>query len=89
MARKTEYGSFIISANEVGAYTVCPEAWRLRVVAGVRPNIPETVNQGQKLHSAWAKNIDEILWFTRAIKIFIGLLLLALLVYTTVQLVVK
>lgn len=89
MARKTEYGKFIISANEIGAFTVCPEAWRLRVVAGVRPNVPESVNQGQKLHSAWAKNIDEILWYTRAIKLFIGLSLLALLVYVLVQVVVR
>lgn len=86
MARQTEYGKFIISAGEVGAYTVCPEAWRLANMERVPAVTSEgdhqhRVKKGNELHKEWAQNVDEAVYLTRHVRLVILLLFLAIAAY--------
>jgi len=70
MARENEFGKFIISAGEIGAYTVCPEAWRLGTVERLRKKgSVERVRQGKRLHEEWAKTYEESAYLSRQTKI--------------------
>lgn len=86
MARKTPYGKFIISAGEVGAYTVCPEAWRLRTIERVSHPAAANVEAGEQLHRQWAKSLDEALFLSRSTRAIILMLLAALIIYLAGQL---
>ena len=55
MAKRNAYGKFIIAAGEVGAFTVCPEAWRLRVVEKAKTIRFDSASEGVKLHAQWAQ----------------------------------
>ena len=81
MARKSETGKFIISAGEVGAYTVCPEAWRLKSVAKAQFVKNEQVDLGRQLHAEWAKNYEEALLLARGVRIIVALLVIAVVCY--------
>ena len=78
MARKTEYGKYILSAGEIGAYTVCPEAWRLVSIVRVKSVHSGDYKRGQDLHKEWAKGIDEASYLKRQIRILLIMLLAAL-----------
>jgi hypothetical protein len=82
MARKNSDGKYILSAGEIGAYTVCAEAWRLSNIERVRAPSPASVAEGQHLHSQWAHRYSESVSLAREAKMFVMLLL------TTVLLVV-
>lgn len=72
MARRNKDGQFIISAAEVGTYTVCPESWRLRVVEGLEQSQNQhTVDLGNNLHDKWAEQNAEALYFRRGINILL------------------
>jgi hypothetical protein len=82
MARKNESGEFIISAGEVAAYSVCPEAWRLEYVENNSPIETEYSSNstaGQELHKQWAKNLDEAQFLIKGIRLIIYLIGLAVL----------
>ncbi|NBU72804.1 MAG: hypothetical protein EBS53_15405, partial [Bacteroidetes bacterium] len=66
MARKNIDGKFIISAGEVGTYTVCPESWRLKTIDRRRsaPLHKEASRQGMKLHDIWSKAHEEVIFLT-------------------------
>lgn len=81
MQKSTLTGKFIISAGEVGAYSVCPEAWRLRMVEKVRSAEFKEVSEGKRLHREWASNFDETLLLVRRTKLVVALLLLAVCIY--------
>ena len=78
MARKTEYGKFIISAGEIGAYSVCPEAWRLSMIERVKAIKASSAEQGATLHKAWARSYDDAVFFTHGVKLIIALVLAAI-----------
>lgn len=59
MARRNRDGRYIISAGEVGVYTVCPEAWRLQYVLKKRVSDSEDVKKGRELHANWANEYAE------------------------------
>lgn len=59
MPRKNEYGKYILSAGEIGSYTVCPESWRLSAVEKVKTSHTENDRRGRDLHRTWAESIDE------------------------------
>ena len=59
MARKNEYGKFIISAGEVGSYTVCPEAWRLQSVVQAKSAHEKKMREGTRLHKEWGKRHED------------------------------
>jgi hypothetical protein len=84
MARRNDYGKYILSAGEIGAYTVCPEAWRLAVVERVKTasandeKQQQRVQKGNELHREWAQNVDEAVYLTRHVKVIIALVLLCI-----------
>lgn len=81
MARKTELGTYILSAGEIGAYTVCPEAWRLSTVERVKSQQSGNVEKGHELHRQWASTYDEALALSRRIRAVVLLLVLTIAVY--------
>ena len=81
MARKNEYGRYILSAGEVGSYTVCPEAWYLKVVKEVEPIYAKSVERGNELHKEWSEDFDEAMYFTRSIRFILTLTAVAVLFF--------
>lgn len=82
MVRQTEKGTYIISAGEVGAYTVCPEAWRLQSVLRVKVSKAgdKLIKQGRKAHDQWAKKFEDAIFLKRDARRIIYVLLLMILV---------
>jgi hypothetical protein len=85
MARKTEYGKYILSAGEVGAYTVCAESWRLRNVEQVRTSRETSSTDGRLLHQEWAKTYEEFVYLGRKTHLIVVLLVTAAVVYLLLQ----
>lgn len=81
MKRTTVEGRHIIAAGEVGAYTVCPESWRLRMVQKLKREYSMESKEGIRLHAEWAKNYDDSVELLRLIRILLCLTLLAALIY--------
>jgi hypothetical protein len=77
MARKNDYGKFIIAAGEVGSYVVCPEAWRLAQIKKVKPVPSRSMRKGTKLHNKWDEEVTQVRKFSRSIRISAWLLLIA------------
>lgn len=78
MPRRTKDGRFLLSAGEIGAYTVCPESWRLREVVRAKSTQASTISKGRDLHQKWADDVDQSLSFARAARLVILLLLIAI-----------
>lgn len=81
MARKTAEGRYILSAGEIGSFTVCPEAWRLKNLVKVRSSKSESILKGLSLHAEWAVQNDEVLFLAQAIRMILLLILLFILLY--------
>ncbi len=81
MARKNIDGRFILSAGEIGAYTVCPEAWRLKALERAKSIHAESVVAGNKLHAEWAKKFDDASYLSHRIRFVIALLVTATVAY--------
>lgn len=82
MARRSSDGTYIISAGEVGSYTVCPEAWRLQIVEGAQQTDPPTESsaRGSELHESWASDLSEAVDLHRTIRLLLLLILLSVLI---------
>ena len=74
-------GLHVLSAGEIGAYTVCPESWRLRMVARVKGESSQATTEGHRLHAEWAKKYDESVALVKLIRLFVLLFILAALLY--------
>ena len=74
MARKNEFGKYILSAGEVGAFTVCPEAWRLKMVEKVKGTRASSADEGLKLHAEWAEKYTEAEWLREGAMFVIALI---------------
>jgi hypothetical protein len=81
MARKLKDGRFILSAGEIGFYSVCPEAWRLRVVEGVTARGSEEEPLGRELHREWAHVLEEANDLRRYARCVVLLIMLAIGIY--------
>ncbi len=81
MAKKTDYGKYILSAGEIGAYTVCPESWRLSSVEKVDALKSENVVRGIDMHKRWAKDYDEAVYFAREVRLLVLLVALAIVLH--------
>ncbi|MBX7139028.1 MAG: hypothetical protein K1X83_13725 [Oligoflexia bacterium] len=81
MARLTNYGKYILSAGEIGSYTVCPEAWRLKTIEQVQRAPQQSVEDGQRLHTEWAAHLDESIDLARILKWIVLIVSLAIAVY--------
>lgn len=80
MARKNEYGRYILSAGEIGAFTVCPESWRLRSVQKAKAIFDQRKNDGKALHKTWAKDYEDAVYLSYGARVALGLILLVVLV---------
>ncbi len=78
MPRKSDIGKFIYSAGEIGEYVVCPEAWRLKMLQGVKSIRREDSKRGTELHQQWAEEYDESLFLSRGVKIAATLIVVAI-----------
>ena len=81
MARQNIYGRFIISAGEVGSYTVCPEAWWLKCIQKVKRTDSQSMTTGEELHRAWAEGFDEAVYLSRGIRLVLLLIALSVILY--------
>jgi hypothetical protein len=81
MARRNRDGKIILAAGEIGAYTVCPESWRLRSLEKVQGPKLESVHEGQVQHHAWADQFDESAYLFARIRFVISLLIAATLMF--------
>jgi hypothetical protein len=81
MARKNQDGRFILSAGEIGAYTVCPEAWRLKAIEKAKSVHADSVIAGRELHAEWATKFDEATYLGQRVKFVLALLIIAGLAY--------
>ncbi len=86
MKRTVVNGRHIIAAGEVGEFTVCPESWRLRMIAAVKRERSENKREGIRLHAQWAKNYDESHSLNRLVRILLLSLLLAGMLYAQLSL---
>lgn len=75
MARKSSGGGYILSAAEIGTYSVCPESWRLRVVEGLEKSaVRDSVDLGNSLHKSWADHHKAALDMKRGINLLLLLI---------------
>ncbi|MBX7143333.1 MAG: hypothetical protein K1X79_02670 [Oligoflexia bacterium] len=81
MARKSDYNRYILSAGEIGAYTVCPESWRLSAIEKVRTTHDQSSTRGMALHKSWAQGYEEAVYFGRAARALLLLMLLCIAIY--------
>lgn len=81
MARKNEYGKYILSAGEIASYTVCPEAWRLKMVENANSIYIDNVKKGRELHQEWSADLDDAIFFTKGTTLILLLISLAILVF--------
>ncbi len=81
MPRKSRNGRFIIPAGEIGAYTVCPEAWRLRALVRAKTQSAPSEVQGRKLHEEWAARFDEATYLNSRIRFVASLLAAAIIIF--------
>ncbi len=75
---------FILSAGEIGAYTVCPEAWRLRRLHPPRQK-SAAAKEGLQRHEEWSRNLEEALYLAKSSRIISMLLLLAIVILLLVR----
>ena len=80
MARKNRDGKYILAAGEIGSFTVCAEAWRLKALESAKRTKGKNAKVGAELHRTWASNNDEVLFLTKGVKLVIFLILLTLLI---------
>jgi len=85
MPRLNSHGKFILSASEVGSYTVCPEAWRLTVIEGEVTKSSEKQIEGQIQHQKWAEDYAESVYLGRAARIVLLTVVLSVTLYIMFQ----
>ncbi|MCI5066455.1 hypothetical protein MRY87_12090 [bacterium] len=77
MPRYSSDGKAIFPANEVGEFTVCPEAWRLKRLEK-EPILPSSrTDEGNDLHDRWAKAVEYEFSLGRLIRLLAALLMSA------------
>ena len=84
MAIVGAHGRPVLSAGEIGAYTVCPESWRLRAMDKRKGERSERVERGQVLHREWSERIEASHWLERSVRMVAALLITAILMFLLV-----
>lgn len=72
----------ILSAGEISAYVVCPEAWRLQALERVKNSKNASMREGKLLHKLWAKQYEEVIYFGQRVRFVLTLVIVAILIYT-------
>lgn len=81
MATKGQNGRHIISAGEVGAFSVCPMSWKLKWIDKADARQETSVTLGQQLHKDWSVVFEESLILGRWIRILAVLITTAAVVF--------
>lgn len=89
MARKNEYGKYVIAAGEVGSYVVCPEAWRLAQIQRIKPVPSRSMRKGTNLHEEWDKQLEQVRAYSRSIRLSLWLLATAATFFIVKYLIIK
>jgi len=85
MARKSPSGRYILAAGEIGAFTVCPESWRLKYVERARTIRATTVDEGKLRHREWARDFEEASFLAHRVRLVIFLLMFASMTYIVME----
>lgn len=86
MAKKAPDGSFIISAGEVAAFSVCPQSWNLKWnKRGIQQPATSDSLLGQRLHRDWSRFFEESLRLSGAIRLLAVLLCVMMVVFMTIN----
>lgn len=86
MVRRLKDGRIIFSAGEIGEYTVCPEAWRLKFLEKVETIERDEASAGIRLHDEWAKEYEAALYLSRGVRSVFLLIAIVLLTFVFSQL---
>lgn len=68
MATRGPEGQHIISAGEVGAFSVCPLSWKLKWIDREDTKMESSVELGKQLHKSWSTLFEESLLLTKWIR---------------------
>lgn len=85
MAKRNRDGKFIITAGEVGVYTVCPEQWRLTVLEPERISADPDEARGRALHFDWANEVNEVVFLRRSAWLMAALVCVAVVLFLLVR----
>ena len=92
MAKRNEYGKYIISANEIATYVVCPQAWYIN---NQDSNILKKSDYEMKksrhssnIQDSWIKNFKDAIFFTRS-TIFIIVLMVVTFLFLLIRFTAK
>lgn len=85
MAKRNEFGKYILSANEIATYVVCPEAWRINnqetnIYKKSEYHIKKS-KTSNKIHDSWAENFKDAVFFTRSTIFIIVLMVVTFLFF--------
>ncbi len=81
MARRLKDGRHIFTASEVGAFVVCPEAWRLRSIERTKTAYSPELEQGSGLHDEWVRYHDDATFLLKQVRLAVLLVILAGLIF--------
>ncbi|RIL06775.1 MAG: hypothetical protein DCC75_10590 [Proteobacteria bacterium] len=81
MTQESAKKPIILSAGEIGSYTVCPESWRLRVIERRRVEALPASSEGRKLHRLSVQKYDQASHLLTKVKILLALLGTAIVLY--------
>ncbi len=91
MPKKGKDGQNILTAGEVGAYTVCPKSWYLSEVKKLESRSikdsdqKKRVRSGNRLHREWSETLDSASTLMRTMKFILLLVLLSILLFLISQ----
>jgi len=85
VATKAPNGEFIIAAGEVGAFSVCPQAWKLKWIDQVPPDRAPSVDLGQKLHTDWSVLFEESLTLSTWVRYLVVMITCAAVVFLLIH----
>lgn len=82
MARKNDFGKFIIAAGEVASYVVCPEAWKLQQDGAdvERSGSNAKAVAGRDQHEKWTDSLGEAQHLIKGIRFILYLLAMSVII---------
>lgn len=78
-------GRHIISAGEVGAFSVCPLSWKLKWVDKESSRVEPSVELGKELHQSWSSVFEESLLLGKWIRYLAVLLTSAAVIFLLIH----
>ena len=83
MAKRNEFGKYIISANEIATYVVCPQAWYINnqdsIILKKSDYQIKKSKASSEIQDSWIKNFKDAVFFTRSTVFIIVLMVVTFL----------